>query len=148
MNVVMCKTDNPLNHINKTFYDLTNMVLKLKSDFDIYNPSIVISGVVSDLEEFNYFKFTDLERYYYVRDTEIINNKLLKFNLVCDVLETYKPDILNSTAILKRKLKPDDVQTIDILTSNGFDVEKVDSNVTLNEERVNVMAVLGVVNND
>lgn len=146
MNVIMCKTVNPLNHINKTFYDLANMVLRLKSDFDIYNPSIVLSGNVTDLEGFNYFKFTDLHRFYYVRDTEIINNKLLKFNLVCDVLETYKPDILNSTAILKRKLKSDDVQTIDILTSNGYDLEKVYSNVEAVEEPFNVMAVIGVSN--
>lgn len=144
MNLIMCKTDTPINHMNKIFYDETNVSINLRYDFNIYNPEILLSGSVENIIEFNYFKFVDLGRFYYVNNFEIVNNKLVKFYLDCDLLETYKDGILNSKAILNRKLRPDDVQTINILTSNGYDLEKVYSNVEATNTPINIMSVIGV----
>ena len=103
------------NVINKTLVNGLELDINLKSSVDIVNPEIVLNG---DFRGYNYAHLPDLNRYYFIDRIEQLNLKLVKLNLSCDVLETYKDDILNSNARFKRNIKNGDYQNISIDYSN------------------------------
>ena len=103
------------NVINKTLINGLEIDINLKASVDIVNPEIVLNG---DFRGYNYAHLPDLNRYYFIDRIEQLNLKLVKLNLSCDVLETYKADILNSNARFKRNIKNGDYQNISIDYSN------------------------------
>ena len=103
------------NVINKNLVNGLEIDINLKSSVDIVNPEIVLNG---DFRGYNYAHLPDLNRYYFIERIEQLNLKLVKLNLSCDVLETYKADILNSNARFKRNIKNGDYQNISIDYSN------------------------------
>ncbi len=64
----------------------------LKSPTSLHTPTFTISGSSFD---YNYLKWGD--RYYFVTDVVSKNNSLWEVSAVCDVLATFKADILAST---------------------------------------------------
>ena len=103
------------NVINKNLVNGLEIDINLKASVDLVNPEIVLNG---DFRGYNYAHLPDLNRYYFIERIEQLNLKLVKLNLSCDVLETYKADILNSNARFKRNIKNGDYQNISIDYSN------------------------------
>ena len=64
----------------------------LKTPTSLHTPTFTISAASFD---YNYIKWGD--RYYFVTDVVSRNNSLWEVSAVCDVLATYKADILAST---------------------------------------------------
>lgn len=64
----------------------------LKSPTSLHTPTFTISASSFD---YNYLKWDD--RYYFVTDVVSKNNSLWEVSAVCDVLATFKADILSST---------------------------------------------------
>ena len=67
----------------------------LKSPTSLHTPTFTISAGSFD---YNYLKWGD--RYYFVTDVVSKNNSLWEVSAVCDVLATFKSDILNTTAFV------------------------------------------------
>lgn len=65
----------------------------LKTPTSLHTPTFTISAASFD---YNYLKWGD--RYYFVTDVVSKNNNLWEVSAVCDVLATFKADILNTTA--------------------------------------------------
>lgn len=103
------------NVINKNLVNGLEIDINLKASVDLVNPEIVLNG---DFRGYNYAHLPDLNRYYFIDKIEQLNLKLVKLSLSCDVLETYKADILNSNARFKRNIKNGDYQNISIDYSN------------------------------
>lgn len=103
------------NIINKTLVNGLEIDINLKASVDLVNPEIVLNG---DFRGYNYAHLPDLNRFYFIDKIEQLNLKLVKLSLSCDVLETYKADILNSNARFKRNIKNGDYQNISIDYSN------------------------------
>ena len=59
----------------------------------------------------------------------LIVNKIVKINCSCDVLETYKEDVLNSDARFYRNIKTGDYVESDLNLSNVHTIEKFNSDV-------------------
>lgn len=93
MDLVLYRTLDDNNVINKTLTDGVTVNINLKRDTDIVNPEIVLSG---DFRGVNYAHIPDLNRYYFIESIEQLNLHLVKLSLKCDVLETYKTAILNT----------------------------------------------------
>lgn len=93
MELILYKTDDSPNTINKTLTDPLTLEINLKKDTNIINPELVLNG---DFRGFNYAHIPELNRYYFINSMEQLNFRLVKISLECDVLETYKADILNS----------------------------------------------------
>ena len=70
----------------------TSFDVLLKSPTSLHTPTFTISASSFD---FNYLKWND--RYYFVTDVVSRNNNLWEVSAICDVLATYKADILAST---------------------------------------------------
>ena len=112
------------NVINKNLGIGLNVPIHLKGDFDLINPTVILNG---DFRQYNYAHIPDLNRYYFIERFEQLNLKMIQLYLKCDILESYKSDILNSVARFKRGIKDGDYQNINIEHSNKMNVERFDS---------------------
>lgn len=70
----------------------TTFNVLLKSPTSLHSPTFTISAASFD---YNYIKWGD--RYYFVTDVVSKNNNLWEVSAICDVLATYKADIIAST---------------------------------------------------
>jgi hypothetical protein len=120
--------------INKTLgvgYELT---INLKHDTDIINPSIILMSVLGvDFKNYNYAFIDGLERYYFIDKIQNKNAKLWELDLTCDVLETYKLNILNSNARFMRNIRTGDFVDSQIDVSTLSTVNNYSSDKGLNE---------------
>ena len=121
---VLYSIDDNDNVINKNLGMGLNVPIHLKGDFDLINPTIILNG---DFRQYNYAHMPDLNRYYFIERFEQLNLKMVQLYLKCDVLESYKSDILNSVARFKRCIKNGDYHNINVNHSNKMSVERFDS---------------------
>ena len=129
MILALYKTDDSPNVINKTLSDSLELDINLKKDTDIINPELVLKG---DFRGFNYAHIPDLNRYYFINSVEQLNFILTKLYLECDVLETYKADILNSSGSIKRDITDGDYGVVSAESSiNDITTHKADVTLTL-----------------
>ena len=105
MNLILYKTNDSPNTINKTLTDSLTININFKKDVDVVNPEIVLSG---DFRGYNYAYIAELNRYYFIDSMEQLNLHLVKLFLKCDVLETYKAEILASTCKYNTDIKAGD----------------------------------------
>lgn len=128
------------NVINKNLINGVTIPINLKQGFDVINPDIVLNG---DYRGFNYAHIPSLNRYYFINSVEQLNLRLVKLNMTCDVLETYKADILNSNARFKRNIKTGDYENISIDHSNKTTSVKHVSDGTPLDGETMIISVLG-----
>ena len=129
MQLNLYKTLDSENVINKKLTDLMTIDINLKSSVDIVNPEIVLNG---DFRGFNYAHIPELNRFYFIDQIEQLNLKLVKLNLRCDVLETYKSEILNSPCNYKATAKDGDYTNIEA-SSDFNDVDTYKSDIILDD---------------
>lgn len=96
MELILYKTNNDRNVINKELTDPKRLDIKLKRDELVESPNISCNRF-EGIQDYNYAYIPNFERYYFIVDIEVLNKRIVKLRLHTDVLETYKNDILNST---------------------------------------------------
>jgi len=126
----LCVVNDGDNVINKTLTSILEIDIILRKDFNIDKPVIFLTGSDYDTYlSFNYIHIPSLNRYYFIDSIEQVNNRVSKLNCTCDVLETFKSDILNSKAKIYRGIKPGDYMngTLELSTKKTittFDSDK------------------------
>lgn len=132
------------NVINKDLGTAITLNIMLKADTDIISPSLILtsSGLI-DYNEYNYAHIPLLKRYYFITDLTNINNKMWKLQLECDVIETYKNDILASKARLQRNIKTGDYVNAAIDTNAFQSVALHKSNVTFSNDNNYILTAIG-----
>ena len=93
------KTIDSNNTINKELTNKKTYDIKLKENTNIINPMIILSSETL-LTSYNYAYIPDFERYYFINSITINSKKVYVLSLECDVLESFKTDILNSNAYI------------------------------------------------
>lgn len=100
MKLFLYNTKSANTVVNKELTDEIELDVTFKDVADFINPVVQLrSGTVLD---YNYAYIPDLNRYYFINDRETFPNKIYTLHLECDVLMTYKEDILNSVATVAR----------------------------------------------
>ena len=85
----------------------------LKNNTSITNPTILLQlSDYDNVRQTNYCFIPDFNRYFYIDDIRIVN-ALVEVSMTCDVLETYKEDILNSTQLVARQENKKNLSIID-----------------------------------
>ena len=87
------------NVINKTLTHQKNFNIRFKDKFDVITPDIKLR--INDgfnIIKCNYAYIEDFNRYYFISKIGMISDDIYIISLECDVLESYKDDILNSLA--------------------------------------------------
>ena len=88
--------------INKNLADATTISGNVKTQYTSSGISLDIDISVSGITpfQFNYMKFDN--KYYYIDSVDFISQNIIRLNCGVDLLESYKSQILNQTAILNR----------------------------------------------
>lgn len=116
------------NTINKDLTLITTKNINLKQSTNLYQTFLVFKNDdATDYSKVNYAKM--LNKYYFVSHETLQNNSLIRLELKEDVLETYKDNILNSSADIIGKSTPNNVRNIE--TSKEVETFKLKSNVVL-----------------
>lgn len=94
------KSDN--RYINKSITLIhSNIGCELKDDTNLLTPTLILTNL-SNLDNINYVYIPDFNRYYYVTDIEFAQQRIY-ISLKCDVLMSFKNDILKCRCIIERQ---------------------------------------------
>lgn len=113
MQVILYKTVDSANVINKTLTNSTPIEISFRSNVDILKPEILLLDD-GNYSQFNYCHIPLFNRYYYCEGYERVSANLIKLSFYCDVVETYKHDIMNSYANYNRKIDINDYLNIPV----------------------------------
>lgn len=127
------------NTINKDLTLITTKNINLKQSTNLYQTFLVFKNDgVTDYSKINYAKM--LNKYYFVSHETLQNNSLIRLNLKEDVLETYKDNILNSSADIIEKSTPNNVRNIE--TSKEVETFKLKSDTILPKTQSIIMVTV------
>jgi len=141
MELDLFTTTDSKNTIGKTLADKHVININLKSDTDLKQPTLILSKS-NVTKNFNYAKFPTLGLSYFIIDKSIMNNDHVRLELKADLLETYKQDILNSTAIITAKSSPSYLN-VSLPVDSRTEIDKYASDVTLPDNTSFVMVTVG-----
>lgn len=113
MNILLYKTTNANNDLNKTISDKVELVGALREASSIIAPSILIQ---SNPIGYNYAYIPEFGRYYYIKNITAFRKGAYIIDLKCDVLMSFKEEILNMSGIVSRLTNGDDYANRDIKT--------------------------------
>lgn len=134
------------NVLNKTLSDELIIQINLKRDVNLFTPSLIIRDSSEiDINRFNYCVIPVLNRNYFIRTINNIGNDLWRLDCECDVLETYKSDVLASKARFNRAIKTGDYFMANIDQSVIKTITKHESNVTIGDESSMILTSVGEV---
>ena len=134
------------NVINKELTNKVTINISLKRDVDISSPSLILlDGEGIDYSDFNYAEISELGRFYFVNNVQRLNHKMIQVDLVCDVLETYKADVLASTARFNRAIKTGDYYNANVLQSTLKTITKHESNVSIAGQSAMILTSVGEI---
>lgn len=102
MQVDLYKSTSDNNTIGKALTVVSTVDATIKAPCTIENPSIVLH-YNEQLKDVNYMYIPYFGRYYFVTGRELLNGERVVFNLAVDVLESFKNDILNVSAVIDRQ---------------------------------------------
>lgn len=97
------KLQNNKSETNRIGKDLTTIVTAqatLKDKCSIINPVFLLT--LQEIPTFNYVTVDSFKRKYFVQEIVSVNN-IWEIRCRVDVLESFKDEILNNTAIIKRQ---------------------------------------------
>lgn len=127
------------NTINKDLTLITTKNINLKQSTNLYQTFLVFKNDnITDYSKINYAKM--LNKYYFVSHETIQNNSLIRLNLKEDVLETYKDNILNSSADITEKSTPS--YSGSIRTSREVETFKLKSDTILPKTQSIIMVTV------
>ena len=113
MEIILYTTKDEDRIINKTLEHKYTIEIDFKDSTNLMNPMISLFEEESvDLQSVNYAYIPEFKRYYFIRNVNVTSGGIYYILLECDVLETYKEEILESKAEITRSIKDNDYRTI------------------------------------
>ena len=91
------------NHINKNLSELGRLSINLKEATSILNPELVVSSDLDWISTCNYLYIPQLKRYYYITSLDSVRNGLWSIKCHIDVLQSYRPYILQQEGVIARQ---------------------------------------------
>lgn len=101
MNVKLYINESNNNVLNKKITLINEYNILLKDNVDVYRPIIKIKTEL--LNNCNYVFIQDFNRYYYVVNKRSINIEIIELTLECDVLMSFREQILNLKCIIDKQ---------------------------------------------
>lgn len=143
MLIKLYTTKTPNNTIGKVLENETEYNIKFKSQTDRTKPIVVLMS--ETMIDFNYAYIPDFNRYYFVESVEVTPNKIYNISLRCDVLESFKKDILESSGFVNQQTTPNKYYNSDYQTEIKKEVDVIKSNVTLDTTKSTILVTIGGV---
>ncbi len=144
MQFILYKLKSADNVINKTIVEPLTMEINLRRGVDIVSPVLRIEYATGDSpNKYNYCHIPDLGRFYFIRDIQSITLNVWELHLECDVLESYKAEILASNARYNRNLRTGDYQTANLDVGVRSETTIIESDKGLDVGKTLVMTTIG-----
>lgn len=121
MQIEFYKNSSEKNKIGKSLSSKLTLSGNLRDECSITSPSILVEA--TSLVDYNYCYIPEFKRYYFISDITSVRNNLWRVSLKCDVLESFKSDILNSSCIVKKQQNQSYSNNID----DGSYINRVDN---------------------
>ncbi len=137
------KTNDSTNTINKTLNFISDIDVKFKEEVNIYNPNIILK--YDDLINFNYIYIDKFRRYYFIEDVEVFPNKIYRISLKCDVLMSFKDDILASYGNITSQTNYNDYYNFNYASEVRKETNIYNSNVILEDVKTTILSTIGGV---
>lgn len=142
MKIKLYNTNSANNVINKVLTDEIEYDIKFKDKTDIKNPMVILR--CEDIILSNYAFIEEFNRYYFIEKIELYPNNIYYIYLKCDVLETYKEELLRCEGYINQQK-----QNVNSYYDSGFKTEirkEVDiykSDVTLEDVETILLNTIG-----
>lgn len=101
--IILQRSNSEKNKVDKTLTTIATMTGTLKNETSIIDPVIFFEASLSDLKNCNYCTISEFGRSYFVNNIRSIRNGLVELTCHVDVLSTYKSQIREQFAIVKRQ---------------------------------------------
>lgn len=99
MNIELYKNTSEENAIEKIIVDKKTIEGTLKTTIDVTSFPVIFN-FFDDWNNYNYVYIEKLKRYYFVDSKRIVNNSLIEYDLIEDVLMSFKDLIRNQNILL------------------------------------------------
>lgn len=132
-------TDNA-NTVNKTLKLNKSINIIFRQAVDEAKPFIIMNK--DNLKGSNYIGITTFNRYYFITNIENYTANLVRIDLTCDLLMTYKDVILNSPVLITATEKPSYLST-NLPTTQTISKRVVKSDITLNKDSSLILTTIG-----
>lgn len=144
MKVTLYNTNSSNNTINKVLTDpkVFDRVV-LKDITDILQPTLKIK---SDTElNYNYCYIPSFNRYYFINTISIFPNRIYHIELRCDVLESFKNDILNCDGMIVKQSNSNNYYNVEYETEVKKEVQILTSDTELEPNNEIILITIGGV---
>ena len=121
-------TASEANRINKVLSNETEFDVRLKDKSSVINPIILLKS--DTYISFNYAYIEQFKRYYFVDHVSVFPNKMYLLTLRCDVLTSFKDDILSSYAQIVEQTNSNAYYDSNLKSAVRKEVDTYKSNVS------------------
>lgn len=93
------------NVLNKTLSNVLTLEGTLRDETDVINPTIKFTGDITNVINCNYLYIPAFKRYYFITDIKSLNAQYFEISAHCDVLMSFKDEILENGGIILKNEK-------------------------------------------
>lgn len=142
MKIKLYNTSSGNNVINKDLENEIEYEIKFKDNTDLKTPMIVLKS--NDLILSNYAYIEKFKRYYFIERIELYPNNIYNIYLRCDVLETYKDELLKCDGYISKQ-----TEKINSYYDSGYknelrkEVDIYKSDIELSDSETTVLSTIG-----
>ena len=146
MEMILYKTNDSDNVINKTLTAVYSFNLNMKKDVDIVQPIIILNDKgMMEFTKCNYCYLQEFDRYYFIRAIDNVSNHLWSLSLECDVLESFKLDILTSVVEINKPIGDGEFYVNDIKSEVRKEVDLYEGDTEFTKDKTIILSSIGGV---
>lgn len=139
--LVLYNTSSANNTINKVLTDATEYEIEIKRPDNINHIAILLHS--DDFIDFNYAYIDRFKRYYFIEKIEIRQNKMYELYLRCDVLETFKDEILQCEGYIFQQENINPYYDSGYKSEERKEIDVYKSDVSLTGETSTILVTIG-----
>ena len=141
MKLILYKTTDPRNKLNKTLTAGKEILINLKRDDSKENPRIKISNT-NLTDNYNYAYIDVFDRYYFINSITQLNYSLSELEFETDLLSTYKDIVLGSTGLVSHAIQEGDYRLTNPKTTDNYEMELFNSDVELSNDNTILLTTI------
>ena len=141
MKLILYKTTDPRNKLNKTLTAGKEILINLKRDDSKENPRIKISNT-NLTDNYNYAYIDVFDRYYFINSITQLNYSLSELEFETDLLSTYKDIVLASTGLVSHAIQEGDYRLTNPKTTDNYEMELFNSDIELTNDNTILLTTI------
>ena len=144
MEIKLYITEDADTVMNKDLTLIATFDIQMRDTQNVSAPILILGEIAGvDLKAVNYAYIDEFKRYYFIRTITVGQNNIYTLAMECDVIETYKEDILNSSALISRRVAAGDYGDMAVSSEVRKEVEVFKSSRGFNENKTIILSTVG-----